>query len=97
MFKVTCPLCGGRLVIDDAAREVVGHTAKEDLAKDSGRRLEDVLGKLREDVEARDGKIEWARSRAEERRKKAEETFKKARQQAEEEGDIGPPPGPVWD
>lgn len=97
MFKVTCPICGGKLVIDDAAREVVSHTAKEDLGKDSGQRFEDALGKLRQDVAEREGKVDWARARAEERRKKAEETFKKAREKAEEEGDVGPPPGPVWD
>ena len=97
MFEAKCPLCGGRLVIDARTREIVAHTAKEDVDKDSAERFGDLLGKLKKDAETRETKVEWARSRAEERRKKAEDAFRRARQKAEEEGDVGPPPGPVWD
>ena len=97
MFEVTCPCCGARLVIDDSAGKVVHHTREENIDRDTGERVEGILGKLAKDAGEREAKLDWAKARQAERRKTAEDLFRQAEEKVKDEGDIGKPPTLPWD
>ena len=97
LFHVTCPICGGRLLIDDNARKVVEHVKKEDAELSSEEKMEDILKRLTRGKEEREKKLARAQELDATRRQRSEELFKKAQEQVKKKGETGPPPGPVWD
>ncbi len=97
MFYVRCPICRGKLLIDDNAKKVVEHIAKEDADTPAEKKLENILDRLRSGKEERDAKLARAKEKEAERRKRSEDLFREAQKKVKEKGDEGPPPGPVWD
>ncbi|GAH60912.1 unnamed protein product [marine sediment metagenome] len=92
MFTVKCPICGGRLTIDERMRKIINHISKEEASKKGEKRFDDAVSRVEEKRRERERKLEEAHRLQEEKRRRAQEAFEKAREKAEKEGDIKKPP-----
>ena len=97
MIRVTCPICGGLLKINEKTRKVVFHVTAEEAARTADEHFDSILSDIQKSKREQDTRIEAAKQREADRKKRLDELFKNAQDKAKEDPDAGKPMGPVWD
>ena len=81
MFTVVCPVCGGRLTVDERRKQVTSHLTKEEAAKSGEERFDDAVARVEKSSQIREKKLTEAEAEREKRRKRARELFGKAQEE----------------
>ncbi len=97
MFRITCPMCGGVLDVNERTRKVVRHMTPEEAARTPEEQFDDIVDSIQKAKAGQDAKLEAARKREAERQKHLDDLFKKAQQKAKDTPEDKKPRGPVWD
>lgn len=92
-LTVVCPDCAGRLTVDAATGEVIGHTPAERPVA-GGHDFDTLLAGLDRDKQEAEEVFEREVAAHKDRARLLEEKFEEAMKRAEDEDDGSPPPRP---
>jgi hypothetical protein len=89
-FKIKCPMCNGRLVVDARTGKIIRHWEEDEREEDEKpdpAAFDSALDKVARSKEEGDSSFTEAMKKVSDRKKGLDDLFKEAKKKAEEKGD----------